>query len=981
MKNPPRFLASFLFVGILLSANGATFTVDTLADSEDRGSLRWAVQKANDSPGSTIDFAVAGTVGLSSPLPAITSSVNIDGTSAPGFGGSPRVAVDFGNSRGLVFEKGADSSSVLGLSLVRASDAAIKLRASQVTVAGNYIGLLPDGSVSANSGDGIKIESSANGNVIGSEDPVEGIRYFNTANPKKFKMPVTVWEGIRNYQGSSNNFLISGQTGTDGLLYLGALAGGGRSYKVKYPNAASTSVYGPDSLENGNVRLVGSYAPKSNKGPKNFGFIWEGSLNQLPGGGKFRTIDYPGAKVQFTHSTMGGLAVGNALTSSNPDAPSVAYIYDVEKADFVNKVEFPGSKTTTVYGIWHNGERNYTICGGYSDVATNNMSANSLPLFRGRAFLVDYDAKTRKFSHWTSFRYRNGKAARTFETHFEGISSEEPGVYTMNADSVDRGGEAGPVQGSWISIRRKTDGRFSDGEWVDLNYPGVELGLTSSNSVYGNHVVGIAITESSIPFQATIRIGFQLSNVISGNDGNGIAIRRSNRNVIAQNYIGTDPSGRKAVPNKKSGIYITSRSRNNLIGGQSTARNNPTGTKGSTKPVFEVPPQGNLISGNKRNGIHINRSSDRNTISGNFIGTNVKGNTAIGNGQNGVNIDASKGNSFIGCTLNQNPFVFYNVISGNRHQGIRLNDADNTTVQANFIGVGANNSTLVPNGRNGLAVTGSSKNTQVGGVIPLGNVISGNGENGIFVGDTASGFISFNTFGGTYAFGPAAPNGANGILITATGGNNVVRTCILSGNLGNGVEISGDATGVEVTDTACGTNTDISAALPNGASGVLISGTAHGNAIGGFQPSIEVRNHFAGNLSYGIAVTGQAYDNAIFGNNVGLGDVGTDGLNPAIPNQMGGIYLGAGTSGTVIGDSGAAFVNRIKSNVGGGLSIIASTANVVRNNEIQSNTAFGLYATGACDGTVASGNTITANGTGPVDNVDIATATGIVVVP
>ena len=43
-------------------------------------------------------------------------------------------------------------------------------------------------------------------------------------------------------------------------------------------------------------------------------------------------------------------------------------------------------------------------------------------------------------------------------------------------------------------------------------------------------------------------------------------------------------------------------------------------------------------------------------------------------------------------------------------------------------------------------------------MIPLGNVISGNDGNGIDVAGTASGFTSFNTFGGTYAFGGAAPN-------------------------------------------------------------------------------------------------------------------------------------------------------------------------------------------------------------------------------
>ncbi len=967
------------FTAFSLSSPAATFQVTSLADRGNGGTLRSAITRANANPGSTINFAIAGKISLNSPLPVLTSPTTLDGTSAPGFNGSPRVVVDFGGQSGLNVGKGADGTIVRSLSLVRSTDAAVKVIASRVTVDGNYVGLEPGGSVTGNLGDGVKIVAPSSGNLIGSSDPVTGVRYFDTTSRKDFPVqPVTVWEGIRNYRGSGNEFLISGQTAADGLLYVGPLAGGGKSYKVRYPNAENTAVYGPDNLPDGRIRLVGSYEPRSNDGPTNVGFVWEGTLNQLPGGGKFRPIAFPNATIQFTHSTMGGLAVGNALKESGA---TVSYVYDVAKADFVDKIVFPGSKTTTAYGIWHNGETKYTICGGYSDVATDNFDDPSLPLFRGRAFLVDYDSRTKKFSNWTSYRYRNGDTARTFETHFEGISSAEPGVYTMNADSVRRGGPAGPVQGAWISVRRETDGRFSDGQWVDLNYPGVRAGLTSSNSVYGNHVVGIAISKDKIPYQATIQLGFQLSNVISGNRGNGIAVRRSTKNVIAQNYIGTDPAGRQAIPNKKHGIFLTSRSHNNLIGGQEAANNDPTGNKGTTKIKSIFPPLGNLISGNSGDGVYVNRKSERNTLSGNFIGVSAGGNTALGNGRNGVTIDKADGNSFIGCTLHQNPFVFYNVISGNGGQGIRVKSANNVTVQANFLGIASNNAHRVPNRRNGLLVEGSSTNTQVGGVIPLGNVISGNGQNGIAVTDRVKGFISFNTFGGTYAFGPVAPNGRNGILVTATGGNNVIRTCILSGNLANGVEISGNASGVQVTDTACGTNTDISAAFPNGANGVLLGGTAHDNAIGGFQPSIEIRNHLSGNLGYGIAVVDQAYNNAIVSNRVGLGDTATDGKNPVISNQLGGIFLGQGTSGTTIGGTTDPYRNLINSNVGGGLTLLTTTGNSIVGNQIQSNTAFGIFADGDCSGTAITGNSVTSNGTNPADNVDIIGASGITFTP
>ena len=368
---------------------------------------------------------------------------------------------------------------------------------------------------------------------------------------------------------------------------------------------------------------------------------------------------------------------------------------------------------------------------------------------------------------------------------------------------------------------------------MNLNYPGVDptTAITSANSVAGNQVVGIVIGSTGIiSYQATVNTGFQLSNVISGNGGNGIGIYGADDNQIAMNFIGTDASGTVALGNAKNGILVTNGAAGNIIGGQATGGNDPTAD------VFVRPPQGNLISGNRGNGVLINNGATQTLLSGNFVGTTASGDTALGNRLDGVAIVNANGNQLIGCTFQQSPFVFYNVLSGNGGNGLRITNSNNTTVQANFMGVGANNATIVANGGDGLLVSGSSKNTQVGGVIPLGNVISGNNRNGIEVPDTASGFTSFNTFDGIFAFGGAAPNRHDGTLITSSGGNNLIRTCIVSGNLGNGIELGGNATGVQVTDTAVGTNTEIQTAIPNQGSGILISGNAHDNAIGGFQP-------------------------------------------------------------------------------------------------------------------------------------------------
>ncbi len=81
------------------------FVVDTAADSGP-GSLRQAILDANSAAGLgvTIDFAIPGagvqTIEPITPLPPITSSVLIDGTTQPGFAGTPLIEVGSGSGSG-----------------------------------------------------------------------------------------------------------------------------------------------------------------------------------------------------------------------------------------------------------------------------------------------------------------------------------------------------------------------------------------------------------------------------------------------------------------------------------------------------------------------------------------------------------------------------------------------------------------------------------------------------------------------------------------------------------------------------------------------------------------------------------------------------------------------------------------------------------------------------------------------------------------
>jgi parallel beta-helix repeat protein len=485
----------------------------------------------------------------------------------------------------------------------------------------------------------------------------------------------------------------------------------------------------------------------------------------------------------------------------------------------------------------------------------------------------------------------------------------------------------------------------ASGNGVTLNAGSITInddyvGLNLAGAKFGNRGAGVYASATSW----RDRIGLNRSgasdvvaNVISGNTRSGIVFHGSSDNTVVSNRIGTNAAGTSAIANGGNGLSMTARSSGNEIGGTDFVdpatgqANDPTGDKGQVAPVFVVPPLGNLISGNRQNGVLIEAGSRHNVLNGNFVGTTADGDAAIGNRGNGVWIDRASDNSLIGCAFVNNPFVYYNVLSGNGANGLRITNSRNAVVQGNFLGIGANNTATVRNRLDGILVDGSSANTQVGGVIPLGNVSAGNGLNGIEVAAKAHGFVTFNTFGGLLAFKGAAPNGKDGLLITSTGGDNLARTNVFSGNRQNGIELSGNASGVIVDPDIAGLTTNGSSALPNGRDGLLIDDNAHDNVIGGTRRSVIPQNTFAGNLGYGIAIVGTAHNNRVFNSFVGTRLLGVKPLG----NHRGGVLLGGAAYRNSIGNARSRPSNIISANRGNGVMLLRGTHdNRVINNYI-----------------------------------------------
>ena len=141
------------------------------------------------------------------------------------------------------------------------------------------------------------------------------------------------------------------------------------------------------------------------------------------------------------------------------------------------------------------------------------------------------------------------------------------------------------------------------------------------------------------------------------------------------------------------------------------------------------------------------------------------------------------------------------MISGNLGNGISFHGSSGNTLVDNRIGTDPTGTVAIANGGNGIWLTGGSNGNEIGGtafvdtgtsavndptgnkgtvapvfvVPPLGNLVSGNGQNGILINSGSQANILNGNFVGTTADGNVAlGNASDGVAINGADNNSLI---------------------------------------------------------------------------------------------------------------------------------------------------------------------------------------------------------------
>lgn len=761
-----------LWTGCLLGlAVGSTANADTFIvnNANDTGidSLRWAIEQANQNFGpDQIVFASSYTIQPLTNLPPLSdtsggttidggnNTIIIDGSGAEylAYGlrtASPNNALTnlhvrsikrpppFHGSGGYGIEILGNHNTVFGCKIYLNDNVGIRLGGGYPPYEGAkynkiqacYIGSADGVTAGEGNTNGILLEINSDYNVIG----VDG-------------------DGINDeYEGN----VISGNVGTYGIqnngtetTIAGNLIGTDKTGSVALPNI-SNFIY--IIASSGDKTVIGTNGDGVSDALE--GNIIAGNITTGNGGtvtlrngtrfsGNYVGVDITGTRV-ISNSSKWGVAFGggNVLIGTNSDGVS----------DELERNVISGNSTGigVPYGYTPSPNENVRIAGNYigTDVT------GTIALGNGQSGIGV-----------------SGAGNIIIGTNSDGINDAvEANVISANRYGVTILGNLGS---GGVRVTGNLIGTDKTGTVALPNVTGVYLSVTSNN-VIGTNGDGVGDEVEGNVIVAGVSVQF--------NDNH--ALKSSENNTVAGNFIGTDVTG--TVLLGKGGGFEMYAAHNNTIG---------TNGDGISDEL-----EGNVFAG-MQNGINIQKSNN-NQFSGNYVGLGADGLTPLGVVNSGFVLGGSTGNIIGTNGDGLSDAIEGNIIlaNGGVYNGIRLTSSSNhNRIAGNIIGTNLRGD-LVSGFRDaGVNVSGADYN-QIG-------------TNWDGVSDELEANIITNN--GLY---PRGLNINNGIVIRS-GQYNAIRGNSIYNNRGQGIDLLDGANQ--------GIATPIIAAAVYVTGGVAVSGTA-----------------------------------------------------------------------------------------------------------------------------------------------------------
>ncbi|MBX9852994.1 MAG: T9SS type A sorting domain-containing protein [Cytophagaceae bacterium] len=795
-------LALSMFIVFSLKTQATVYTVTLATDGNpfgggNAGDLRWTILQANAAAGTgphVINFNLPGgapyNIPLGAPLPNIpniTGGITINGFSQTGWvAPNPVIHID-GPGYGDCFNiTGSSNSLIQGFAISDFQNVVTLTNSMNTILRGLWIGLnATPANVGATGGYGIRLIGSDNCSIGGDV----------SANPEHKILITGRQDGLWLSGGSDNNTVYGVYFAVNlaGTASLGTIS----SNCVYIDNSAFNQI---GNTGNGR-RCVMTNGNQYGVFIQNAGSRRNKIYNCLIGTDINGTIDLGnnsnGVRIQDAHNNeIGGRNAGEGNIISGNNQEGIFLTGNSDSTLIGRNYLGLGSNGTTVIvngtGAGHHGINvNGSACERtkflYNIIVTPNRGSGVYydgggnDSIVGNYFGVDATGLT-------VVGIGSGTAEAGFLVNSGGAAPAM--IFLNNVASCSKG--------AGIEVRGgPKDNHIFRGNIIGMNASG--LGTTFGNVYTGlkfvpSGAVNLIIGGTTAADRNIISMNGRSAVTIpscTGTDGCGILLERVNGVTIQGNYIGVDATGLTAAGNGSTGIQVNGGCSAVVIGGSVAGSGNIISSNGFNCSDGTAP--------NARHGIQfVNANGTNNFVRGNYVGLGADGTTLLGNSEEGVS-SYQCGNITIGGATS----LERNYIAGSR-KGVYLQvgAAINCKVIGNYIGLDITGMIVKPCSL-GVHINGAAGNF-IGGPNPgEGNIISGNTAHGILLEDADNTTIQQNWIGIKSNGSFPAANGGDGIRIKQQGAAGTTGVLIGSPtNTALGNIIAYNANGVNIMDAA-----------------------------------------------------------------------------------------------------------------------------------------------------------------------------------